>query len=221
VVGVDDATAAALAKLEQVLPARLVPRVRAVHDATSELRGREADAVDADLLVTLATACRAAERLRLMYARPGGDPSERLVDPLRLVRAGPRWYLVARDVARAAWRTYRVDRVADVRSTGVRADVADAPDPVALVARGMAVGPYPVRARVRVPLPPAAALEVVPRTVGVHEPDGDGTIVEIGGDVGGLARYLAGLGVAVTVLGPPEVRAALLAHAERLRAANF
>jgi predicted DNA-binding transcriptional regulator YafY len=222
VVGLDDATVSALAKLAQVLPAWLATRVAAVHGATTELRGRDPDRVDADLLVSLAQACRGGERLRLAYADRQGRASERLADPLRLVRAGPRWYLVARDLGRDAWRTFRVDRVASVRGTGQPADVSDPPDAVDLVARGMAVAPYAVVARVRIDLPAAAALEVVPRTVGVHTPDGDAaTVVEIGGsDAAGLARYLAGLAVPVTVLDPPDVAVAVRARAAALLAAN-
>ena len=62
--GLDDATVSALAKLDQVLPARLAARVLAVHGATAELVGRDPDRVDAELLVALAQACRAGERVR-------------------------------------------------------------------------------------------------------------------------------------------------------------
>lgn len=220
--GVDDATVSALAKLEQVLPARLAGRVRAVHETTAELRGRDPDRVDAAVLVTLAQACRAGERLRLGYTDRAGRAGERRADPLRLVRAGPRWYLVARDVERQAWRTFRVDRISTVTPAGARVEIDDPPDPVALVARGMAVAPYPLLARVRLPLPAGEALAVVPRTVGVHRPDGpDATVVEIGGGhVDGMVRYLAGLGVALEVLGPPELRDAFSRYAERLAAVN-
>jgi predicted DNA-binding transcriptional regulator YafY len=86
----------------------------------------------------------------------------------------------------------------------------------------MAVAPYPLLARVRLPLPAGEALAVVPRTVGVHRPDGpDATVVEIGGGhVDGMVRYLAGLGVALEVLGPPELRDAFSRYAERLAAVN-
>jgi predicted DNA-binding transcriptional regulator YafY len=220
--GLDDATVSALAKLEQVLPARLAARVRTVHEATADLRGRDPDRVDAELLVSLAQACRAGDRLRLGYADRDGRASERLADPYRLVRAGPRWYLVAHDVARRAWRTFRVDRVTAAGPTGARVEIVDPPDPVALVARGLAVGPYPVVARVRLPLPAEAALAAIPRTVGVHEPDGpDATIVEVGGgDVAGMVRFLAGLAVPVEVLAPPEVRAGLRARAAQLLSDN-
>ncbi|HEY7072591.1 MAG TPA: YafY family protein [Acidimicrobiales bacterium] len=222
VAGLDDATVSALAKLDQVLPAPLAARVRAVHGATATLRGRDPDPLAADLLVTLAQACRAGDRLRLGYADREGRASERRVDPYRLVRSGPRWYLVARDVDRADWRTFRVDRVTAATPAGGRADLSDPPDPVALVARGMALGPYPLQARIRLALGPAAALDVIPRTVGVHTADGpDATIVELGGgDVAGMTRYLAGLGVPVEVLAPPELRDAMRAYGEALAARN-
>ncbi len=222
VVGLDDATVSALAKLDQVLPAPLAARVRAVYGATAELRARDPDPLDAELLVTLAQACRAGDRLRLAYADRQGRPSERRVDPYRLVRSGPRWYLVARDVDRADWRTFRVDRVTGAVPAGGRADLSDPPDPVALVARGMALGPYPLQARVRLALGAAAAVEVIPRTVGMHTEDGPGsTIVELGGgDVAGMARYLAGLGVPVEVLAPADLREALRTYGEAIATLN-
>jgi predicted DNA-binding transcriptional regulator YafY len=80
-----------------------------------------------------------------------------------------------------------------------------------------------VRATVRLRLPAAEALELVPRTVGVHRPDGPrATVVVVGGgSVAGLTRYLAGLGVPVEVLDPPELRASLRSHAEALAATNL
>jgi predicted DNA-binding transcriptional regulator YafY len=222
VAGVDLATATALAKLEQVLPARLAKRVRTLHDATAELQGREPSSVDAGTLVDLAQACRRGERLRLDYADRAGNPSERLADPSALVRFGPRWYLVARDVDRRAWRTFRVDRIVEVRTTGVLVELDERPDPVALVAQGMAVGPYRLVARVRLAMPAAEALDLIPRTVGVHHADGpEATVVDVGGsDAEGMVRYLASLAVPLEVLDPPEVRHGLHAHAERLARVN-
>jgi predicted DNA-binding transcriptional regulator YafY len=222
VTGLDDATVSALAKLEQVLPAPLAERVRSVHAVTAELRGRDADVVDAAALVELARACRQGERVRLGYTDREGRSSERLVDPYRLVRSGPRWYLVARDVDRDAWRTYRVDRVGEVRPARRPVEITDPPDPVELVRRGTAVAPYPVRARLRIALPAAEVERAIPRTVGVHTADGPGaTVVEVGaGSVPAMAAWLAGRGLPVEVLDPPELREALRSHAQRLAALN-
>ncbi|HKH04710.1 MAG TPA: YafY family protein [Acidimicrobiales bacterium] len=226
--GVEDATVSALAKLEQVLPARLAARVRAVHEVTAELLGRAPDPVDAGVLAELAQACRNGERARLGYARHDGEVSERRVDPYRLVRSGPRWYLVAHDVDRRDWRTFRLDRVRAARSLRQPGDLAalaaseGLPDPVAMVSRGLATGPWTVVARLRMPVPPEEARAVLPRTVATHTPDGaGGTIVEFGSnDLAGMARQVAALGVAAEVLSPPELREAVAAHARALAELN-
>ncbi|HMJ77522.1 MAG TPA: YafY family protein [Iamia sp.] len=220
--GLDDATVSGLAKLEQVLPAPLVERVRSIQAVTTELHGRPPDQVDAGLLVELARVCRQSERIRLGYVDREGRETERRVDPYRLVRMGPRWYLVARDVERDAWRTLRVDRIGEVRTTRQPVEIVDPPDPVELVQRGNAVAPYEIQATIRMPVTLAHAQSLITRTTGVHRPDGpDATIVELGGGtIAGMVRWLAGLGVPVEVLDPPELRTALRAHADVLLATN-
>jgi predicted DNA-binding transcriptional regulator YafY len=222
VVGLDDATVSALAKLDQVLPTALAQRVRAVHGSTVSLAGRDPETIDAGVLVALAQACRATNRLRFMYATHAGHRGGRTVDPHRLVRWSGRWYLVARDVDRGEWRTYRVDRITAVEVLALRVVLVDPPDPAELVSRGMAVAPYTIQARVRLPLPPDEALSVLPRTMGVVESsDERGTVVATGAnDLEGLAAFLAGLRAVVEVLEPPELRAAVARRAARLAAAN-
>ncbi len=220
--GLDDATVSALAKLEQVLPAPLVERVRSISAVTTELRGRDPDQVDAALLVELARTCRQSERIRLGYVDRDGNESDRRVDPYRLVRMGPRWYLVARDVDRDAWRTLRVDRIGEVTSTRHPVEILDPPDPVRLVQRANAVAPYAVQATVRLPVALDRAERIIGRPSGVHRADGpDATIVETGGgSIDAVAGWLTGLPVAVEVLDPPALRAAVRARAEALLAAN-
>ncbi|MFD0905832.1 helix-turn-helix transcriptional regulator [Actinomadura sediminis] len=126
--GIGEASVRALAKLEQVLPDRLRRRVTALHTATTPLTGPPAGpTVDPAALAVLAAACRDHERVRFTYRAPGapGAPGAsgetgRLVEPHGLVSAGRRWYLVAYDTGRADWRTFRVDRMAAPRPTGVR-----------------------------------------------------------------------------------------------------
>ena len=58
------------------------------------------------------------ERLEFTYTARDDQRSVRLVDPHRLVLLGRRWYLVAWDLARIDWRTFRLDRMTDTRATG-------------------------------------------------------------------------------------------------------
>lgn len=109
----------ALAKLEQVMPARLRHRVDAIRAATSVVPGGEPP-VDLAALNTVASAVRAHERLRFDYTTHGGGTDARHVEPQRLVSWGPLWYLLAWDLDRDDWRIFRVDRMAPRAPTGAR-----------------------------------------------------------------------------------------------------
>jgi predicted DNA-binding transcriptional regulator YafY len=119
--GIEETSVRALAKLEQVLPDRLRRRVNAVHSNVSSMRwGGDQATVDADALAVLALACRDNEQVRFDYTRRDGEAAARLVEPHNMVSAGRRWYLVAWDVRREDWRTFRLDRLTEPRLGGVR-----------------------------------------------------------------------------------------------------
>jgi predicted DNA-binding transcriptional regulator YafY len=117
--GIEEASVRALAKLEQVLPSRLRYRVRTLGAATVALAGK-GPAVDPEDLTVLAAAAASRERLRFRYRAGDGTESRRLVEPHRLVASGRRWYLLAYDNDRDAWRVFRVDRIRQPQPTGVR-----------------------------------------------------------------------------------------------------
>jgi predicted DNA-binding transcriptional regulator YafY len=118
--GIDEASVRALAKLEQVLPARLRYRVGMLTAATVPLLAWNQPTVDPEELTLLAAAIANRERLRFGYRANDGTHSERLVEPHRLVSAGRRWYLVAYDNDQDDWRIFRVDRIREPNPTGVR-----------------------------------------------------------------------------------------------------
>ena len=109
--GIDETALRALVKLEQVLPARLRRRIQALGEVSELARVGDSPSVDAGLLTLLAGACREHERVRFSYRGRDGAASRRTVEPHALVAAGRRWYLVAFDPSRNAWRTFRVDRI--------------------------------------------------------------------------------------------------------------
>jgi predicted DNA-binding transcriptional regulator YafY len=223
VAGLEEPAISTLAKLDQLLPTHVAARVRALHESTaSMLWGGESEQVDATALVLLAQGCAASERVRFGYTDRTGASSERLVEPLRLVRSGSRWYLVARDVDRAAWRTFRLDRVASPSLDGTRFQVIDPPDPVAMVSEGIRTQQsYPFRARIRLPVEMEEAARMVPRTYGIFEAAGGATIVELGSvSFERMVGYLAGLNPPCQVLEPVELRDALRRHAAAVAAAN-
>ena len=115
----------ALAKVVQVMPARLRRRVQALGAMTvpaswETVGGAARETVDAEVLTTLALACRDTERIRFSYTAAGGEPTGRHVEPHRLVLLGRRWYLVGYDLDRQGWRSYRLDRLTGPGGTGTR-----------------------------------------------------------------------------------------------------
>ncbi|MGW2303770.1 helix-turn-helix transcriptional regulator [Streptomyces sp. NPDC001809] len=137
--GVEEASVRALAKLEQVLPARLRHRVSTLQNATIPLTRGDGATVTPATLTALAGTVTGRERLRFGYRAGDGVESKRLVEPYRLVSTGHRWYLVAYDLGREDWRTFRVDRVTDPLATGARFTPRELPagDAAQLLARSM------------------------------------------------------------------------------------
>lgn len=170
-----------------------------------------------------AGACRDAVRLRFDYLSHDGSESGRLVEPHRLVTLGPRWYLLAWDVDRAGWRTFRLDRIS-VRATGDRFTPRPLPggDAAADVARGASAAGWRWRARVTVAAPAEWVVARINPAVGVVSPLGPSTCEPSTGaeTLDELAVYLGLLGVGFTVTSPPELVAHLRDLAARYAAAT-
>jgi predicted DNA-binding transcriptional regulator YafY len=221
VAGAGEAATRALGKLEQGMPARLRARIAAIVQATERLPDPGAE-VDHGILVTITTACREGQELAVTYRRANGPAggSERRLEPHRVVSAGRRWYLVARDRRRGEWRTYRLDRVVDARPTGHGVDVSDAPDAAAFVGNAITTAPYRHRARVDLDAPVATLAALIPSTVGVLEAlDETTTRLTVGvDDLDLLVVRLGCLGVPFRVLEPADLVDRLAVVAEHLAA---
>jgi predicted DNA-binding transcriptional regulator YafY len=112
VAGVEETSARALDKIQHLLRPALRRRISALQSFTvSAKSAAPAPSIDTDVLTTLADACRDQTLLRIDYRSQDGSPSRREVESHRLVHANAKWYLVAWDTGRAAWRTFRVDRM--------------------------------------------------------------------------------------------------------------
>ena len=209
--GLEDSSLSALSKLEHVLPPRLRSRLEDVSVATISTTGASSTRVDHTALATTASAIRAGVRLRFDYTDAEGRRSERHAEPHRLVHTGRRWYLVAFDLDRDDWRTFRLDRVAKPNATGMRSARREVPDPVEMVQRGIAIDAWAHRAKVRLHTPLETALQMIPATIGALEPLSDSECrLTIGADeIGWLARYLLSLPFTFTAEEPSELRAEL------------
>src|SRR6478735_3211427 len=126
--GLEETALQALTKLLQVLPTRLSGRVDALQAHTVRVAGRRRGAnVAGKLLALVAAAARDHEVVRFAYSDHSGSATERRVEPYRLVNWGMRWYLVAFDLERDDWRTFRCDRMSQTRSVGHRFRLRELP----------------------------------------------------------------------------------------------
>jgi predicted DNA-binding transcriptional regulator YafY len=220
--GIEEASVRALAKLEQVLPARLRRRVGTIGTATVAVPAG-GPVVDPAQLTVFAGAITNHETVRFRYRANDGTETRRRAEPLRLVAAGRRWYLVAYDLDRADWRIFRADRVRDAQATGGR--VTPRQPPAADLAAYVVDRLYdlmPTFRAVAVLAEPAA--QIAPR-LGVAA--GELTDLDNGrcrwrshpDTLDWLAFRLLGLGCAFAVEEPPELVEHLKVLAARATAA--
>jgi len=202
----------ALAKLQQVLPARLRRRVSAFQSYALPTPS-PGPRVDPDVLTVIASACRDHERLRFDYRAHSGAVSRRSVEPYRLVNDRRRWYLVAWDTGRDAWRTFRVDRIEPRPPAGPRFTPRALPpdqEIAAQVARGAAEAAWRYRARVIVHAPAAYVRGRLPIPMEVQSLSADQCVFEPGSDHPEmLALYLGMLDADFTVVDSPALVDAL------------
>jgi len=219
--GIGETSVRALAKLEQVLPDRLRRRVGALNAFTVPmLRGSLPSAVDPAVLTELAHLCRDTERLRFEYRAHEGAVSRRTVEPHRLVCTERRWYLVAWDVDRADWRTFRVDRITPKPPHGPRfiPRTPPADDLAAYVSQGVSTRVYASHAVVRLLAPIEEAAERISPSAGTLEPDGEeACLLRTGAaslDV--MVIHVMVMGFEFEVLEPPELVDAIRISRDRL-----
>ncbi|MFI2619467.1 helix-turn-helix transcriptional regulator [Streptomyces sp. NPDC018584] len=170
--GIGETSVRALTKLEQVLPGRLRRRVSALHAFTVPmLRAPSQQGLDPALLTELAGVCRDSERLRFDYRDHAGSSSRRTVEPHRLVCTERRWYLVAWDLEREDWRTFRVDRLTPKPPHGPRFAPRTPPadDLAAYVSQGVSTRAFAAQAVVRLLVPLAEAAERISPADGTLE----------------------------------------------------
>jgi predicted DNA-binding transcriptional regulator YafY len=214
IAGIEETSVRALAKLEQVLPGRLRRRVSALSQATSAF-GMEGPRIDSEVLATLAGACRDQVRLRFPYIARDERASQRAVEPVAVVYSGHRWYLVAYDLDRDDWRTFRIDRIRGRVRAGERGRRRIVPggDAAAFVRdrlRGTREGDGLSESppgRIRREAPAARARSRIPSRYAEVEPDGDEACIVTtrGAWSRGFLVWMATLDEPMEVLDPPEL----------------
>lgn len=219
--GPAEAAARALTTIRQVMPARLRNRIAALRvTAVDRPASRPAATVDGDVLLAISATAHAREVLRFDYGPADPNRPPRRVEPHHVITWDGRWYLVAWDLDREDWRTFRADRITVRVPNGPRFSPRELPggDVAAYVIgkfRGSADGNWPCQGTVILDLPAA--------TVALYTRDG---IVEEAGPgrcrltVGSwswvsLAAAVARFDADIEVVGPPELTSAFAHLTER------
>ena len=242
---VGDAALRALTTLRQVLPSRLRHRLDALPLTVVRLpAGSPADpAVDRDVLLAVGAAVHAREVLRFDYDRGDrGDGDERdgrpeqppvaprRVEPHHLLTWRGRWYVVAWDLDRDEWRTFRADRMGPRTPTGPRFTSRELPggaDAAAFLVsrfRGRAgddvATAWPCRGEVVLELPLAEVLPFVGDGVAEAVDERRTRLVQGSWSWPALAASLCRFDADLQVLGPPELRSAFARLAARCEQAG-
>ena len=207
-VGIEESSIRALAKLAQVMPPRLRRRIDALHATTVPAVWGDRQTVDAEALTAVAQACRDEERLRFSYTAQNGDQTNRHIEPHRLVSLGRRWYLVGFDLLRLDWRSFRLDRLDKPRSTGIRFTPRELPakDAAAFVRAsfGNIATSHAVEALVHAPA--ASVRSMIGRWATVEEVDEQRCRVRMTVDnLDWPTLALGSVGAEFEVLHPPEL----------------
>lgn len=172
---------------------------------------------DDDLREQLVLAIEAGQRVRLTYdGAARGETTEPLVDPAGIQMRDSVAYLQAWSLERSAWRTYRLDRMVQVSTTGERAEPHG---PAPELPEGWFDGS---NGEVTVVLAPGAAwvaeyypvLEAAPAPAGAGSGE-QGLVARFAvADPGWLDALLLRLGDQVIVLDPTDARASAVRAAE-------
>ncbi|MBB4961956.1 helix-turn-helix transcriptional regulator [Micromonospora polyrhachis] len=215
-----EAALRALTKLDRVLPTRLRHEVRMLAGAVDSFGGGRPP-VDPEVLMTLARACR--DEVEAGFDYPSGSGvRRRRVEPYRLVASDRRWYLLAYDLDRDDWRSFRLDRMTEVAARTWRFHRRTAPDAATYVQEGVSARVYPYQARflvhasadtVRVQIPASAA---VVRRRGAECCE----VVSGAASLDSVLMHVLLLGHDFEVLDPPELRRRCGELAQRLQSAG-
>ncbi len=220
--GMEETAVQALSKVIALMPPRLRRQMDALRSQTERLPFSGGPSLDPALLSTLAQACRDSEPIHFTYtAAPrngrSAEPTDRWVEPHRMVSMGRRWYLVAYDRDRQDWRSFRVDRISEPRTSGQTFRQRDLPadDALSFVQAGIRRMPQRYAVRVRLDADPEVVAGFVGHWATVTGTTGD-ALLEMNVDTLDWPLFiLANVDGDFTVESPPELADAVRRTAER------
>ena len=133
----------AAAKIRRVLPARLARRLDAVLGSLAfTAPPGETPTPGTEVLLSIADAVRHRRPTSIRYTSGDGRRSERTLHPYGLVTHSGRWYVTGADPGIGQNRTFRLDRITDIRALPGSFEPPAGFDPAQHVLSGLARTPY-------------------------------------------------------------------------------
>lgn len=215
---VDPAAAnGALAKIERVLPVAVRERVQAVQSVIAVESDDYGPGAESDIVALLSHSSTLSQRVFLGYRANSGDITERMVDPFGVVNLGRRWYLAGYCHLRCDRRTFRIDRISSAISLDQPFARPSDVDPLQMVLDSIAAIPGTYQIEVLLKTTISTAVRHIRPGHGRFREVEDGVLFRCQvDDLGGVARFIVGLGYPFEILEPAALKVAVRELADEL-----
>lgn len=208
----------ALAKVSRVLPLRARDRLKAISSHLFFFSPQQEGRPDVSLLLNLSEAIGQQQRLDMTYLSLRNEVTRRKVEPYGIVGWEGHWYLVGYCCLRQDNRTFRLDRIQEVRvlaESFVKAEDFDCQAYMIEQHAKKASASWQIEVEFQAAL--FTVQQKIPTSYGSLTDTPTGVLFQSQyDDIDGMARYLMMLNLPFIVHQPPELREALLRLAEQM-----
>ncbi len=213
-----DPVGSALGKILRVLPTNVARQAAAVRETARTVPERASVRPDPEVTSGLVAAVAAQQQVRIGYRTAAGNARTFEVDPWSVVVRYGRWYLLCHSHHADALRTFRIDRITEVEQLAGTFEVPADLDPAAELEANLGKG-WEHDTHLVFDLPLAEVRPWIRPTLGDLRELPDGRCELVGSTSNPQAyagEWLAHVPLPFTVVGGPELRAAVSVVADRL-----
>lgn len=197
----------ALAKTERVMPSRLLQQVRGLQEAITFHVTQPSVVLENDLVVSLSSAVRERQRVRLRYQAWRGETTERQFDPYGIVYHDGYWYAAGFCHLREDIRTFRLDRIVELAADEQGFERPERFDPLEQVLSALGSGAGMEQIEVILKTSIEQAQRVTASLLGTLEESPDGIVFRRAPyQLDWVAHFLITLDFPVVVVRPVELR---------------
>ena len=214
----DRAVESAFAKLERVMPLDLKSRVRALSETiTLDDSSSSSTPPSETVLSTMSSAAQLQQRVHIRYRPNQGDETERDFDPFGLTYYLHKWYVVGYCHLRQDLRSFRLDRITQIRLINVNFERPNQFDPLAYIMQAIATMPRKFAFELLLKTDIDTAQKEVFDVLGILEAAPEGVIMRGSvEDLDWLARQISIFSFDFVVRQPAELKGELRRHSRKL-----